>query len=101
MRNPAPYFDESGNNYQTLSSAKRGAQRIANRSGAQVDVFSQTVERWTDANGKKREDIQTAFAVRVQPKRQNPAKIRGWVKARAVKIVRNKRGQAVALRIKT
>ncbi len=33
--------------------------------------------------------------------RGNPAKIRGWVKARAVKIVRNKRGQAVAVRIKT
>lgn len=27
--------------------------------------------------------------------------IRGWVKAKAVKIVRNKRGQAVSVKIKT
>ncbi len=31
----------------------------------------------------------------------NPTTIRGWVKARAVKIVRNKRGQAVSVKIKT
>ncbi len=53
-------------------SAKRGAQRIADRSGAQVDVFSQTVERWTDGNGREREHVQKAFAVRVMPKRGNP-----------------------------
>lgn len=35
-------------------------------------------------------------------KRTNPsAAIRGWVKARAVKIVRNKRGQAVSVKIRT
>lgn len=35
-------------------------------------------------------------------KKKNPnATIRGWVKAKAVKIVRNKRGQAVSLKIRT
>jgi hypothetical protein len=33
--------------------------------------------------------------------RATTAKVTGWVKAKAVKIVRNKRGQATAVRIKT
>jgi len=37
---------------------------------------------------------------RVGPK-ANPVTIRGWVKAKAVKIVRNKRGQAVSVKIRT
>jgi hypothetical protein len=38
---------------------------------------------------------------RLSVRRNANATVRGWVKARAVKIVRNKRGQAVAVKIKT
>ncbi len=40
-------------------------------------------------------------AEKAEGKKKNPVTIRGWVRAKAVKIVRNKRGQAVAVRIKT
>lgn len=38
---------------------------------------------------------------RIAAKRGNPATIRGWVKAKSVKIVRNAKGQATRLLIKT
>ncbi len=42
------------------------------------------------------------MAKKRKKRKKNPeTRIRGWVKARAVKIVRNKRGQAVSVKIKT
>lgn len=42
-----------------------------------------------------------ARRARKNPPKITATKISGWVPARAVKIVRNKRGQAVAVRIQT
>lgn len=83
------------------------------RKGLYASVFEEPVKPW---GSTKRERAQKRYIVQYDsargimgnPRRKrktvrrNPGTtIRGWVKARAVKIVRNKRGQAVSVKIKT
>lgn len=56
----------------------------------------------TEASAQRAADVlNRREAKREQKKNPTATTIRGWVKARAVKIVRNKRGQAVSVKIKT
>ena len=74
----------AGSVYFSLREAKKEARKLAKEDKRTIVV----------------EDV--ASGKTVATFRSNPATtIRGWVKARAVKIVRNKRGQAVSVKIRT
>lgn len=84
------YRFSGGGTFQNYHTAKLYAQQHANDTGRSVVIeYAKGGKAW-----KKYRTIPA--------KRKNPGvSIRGWVKAKAVKIVRNKRGQAVSVKIKT
>lgn len=92
------YFDDLGNDYQTLSSAKRQVQKLADKAGASIDIWAETIERWVDERGKPRHHADKSLAIRIMPKRngrRNPLPIGKLVTVNA-KRLRNGRVEIYA-----
>lgn len=100
--------------FKRKSAASSFAAKLR-RKGQFASVLEEPVKPWAST---KRERAQRLYIVqydsgrgimgnprrrrKVSARRKNPGTtVRGWVKARAVKIVRNKRGQAVSVKIRT
>lgn len=98
--------------FKRKSAASSFAAKLRKK-GQYASVLEEPVKPWAST---KRERAQKRYIVQYDsargimgnPRRKrrivkrNPSTtIRGWVKARAVKIVRNKRGQAVSVKIRT